>query len=164
LFARYLREYRKTIGVTHVLDDVVGVNRDERGFVSSLALERGGDHPVEFVIDCSRFRSLILQQALEEPFVSFEESLPCDRAILMPIDHPEPGGKLPPFTTSTGLSAGFDEFLFSVASDKNRLMAEAPDHRAAIAGIRAMQAAPWYRPTGASADIVGAGGEPVAIA
>jgi hypothetical protein len=82
----------------------------------------------------------------------------------MPIDHPEPSGKLPPFTTSTGLSEGFDEFLFSVASDKNRLMAEAPDHRAAIAEIRAMQASPWYRPTGASADIAGAGGETVAIA
>ena len=54
--------------------------------------------------------------------------------------------------------ADFDEFLFSVASDKNRLMAEAPDHRAAIAGIRATQAGPWYRPTGASADIAGAGG------
>jgi hypothetical protein len=43
---------------------VVGVNRDDRGFVSSLKLERSGDHPVEFVIDCSGFRSLILQQAL----------------------------------------------------------------------------------------------------
>lgn len=367
LFAGYLREYCKTIGVTHVLDDVVGVNRDERGFISSLALERGGDYPIEFVVDCSGFRSLILQQALEEPFVSFQDSLPCDRAIPMPVDHPEPDGKLPPFTTSTGLSAGwswnvplwsrrgtgyvyssahisddeaiaelaahngvkppenarpihmnigrtrhtwvkncvgmglaagfieplestsihfvqmsirwlldnfptrdcspalqqnfngltanlyeeirdfialhyvlnnrddtpfwrfardeltcpdrlahlielwrhklpsapdlpnrsalfsewsymyvlfgkkffdgmdfpsedairdadFDEFLFSVASDKNRLMAEAPDHRAAIAEIRTMQAAPWYRPTGASADIAGAGGETVAIA
>jgi hypothetical protein len=164
LFAGYLQEYRKTIRVTHVLDDVVGVNRDERSFVSSLALERGGDHPVEFLIDCLGFRSLILQQTLEEPFVSFQESLSCDRAIPMPIGHPEPGGKLPPFTTSIGLSADFDEFLFSVASDKNRLMAEAPDHRAAIAEIRAMQASPWYRPTGASADIAGAGGETVAIA
>jgi hypothetical protein len=109
LFAGYLQEYRKTIGGTHVLDDVVGVNRDERNFVSSLALERGGDHPVEFLIDCLGFRSLILQQALEEPFVSFQESLSCDRAIPMPmpIGHPEPGGKLPPFTTSIGLSAGW---------------------------------------------------------
>ena len=107
LFAGYLRDYCRTIGVTHVLDDVVGVNRDERGYVSSLALERGGDHPVEFVIDCSGFRSLILQQALEEPFVSFQESLPCDRALPMPVDHADPDGPLPAFTISTGLSAGW---------------------------------------------------------
>lgn len=61
LFAGYLREYCTTVGVTHVLDDVGDVKRDEQGRVSSLTLERSGDHPVEFVIDCSGFRSLILQ-------------------------------------------------------------------------------------------------------
>ena len=60
--------------------------------------------------------------------------------------------------------ADFDEFLFSVASDKNRLMAEAPDHRSAIARIRGMESAPWYRPSGVSADISGVGGETGAIA
>ena len=103
LFAGYLRDYCTGIGVRHV----VGVNRDDRGFVSSLKLERSGDHPVEFVIDCSGFRSLILQQALEEPFVSFQDSPPCDRAIPMPVDHADPDGPLPAYTTSTGLSSGW---------------------------------------------------------
>ncbi|MDE0795414.1 MAG: hypothetical protein OSB76_07275, partial [Alphaproteobacteria bacterium] len=60
--------------------------------------------------------------------------------------------------------ADFDEFLFAVASDKNRLMAEAPDHRAAIAEIREMKSTPWYRPAGTSVDLAGAGGETGAIA
>jgi tryptophan 6-halogenase len=107
LFAGYLGEYCKTVGVTPVLDVVVDAERDKQGHVSSLTLERSGDHPVEFVIDCSGFRSLILQQALEEPFVSSQESLPYDRAIPMPVDHVDPDGPLPPFATSTGLSAGW---------------------------------------------------------
>lgn len=107
LFAGYLRDYCKTIGVSHVLDDVVDVNLDDRGHVASLSLERGGEYPVEFVIDCSGFRSLILQKALEEPFLSFQDSLPCDRAMPMPVDHVDPDGPLPPFTTSTGLSSGW---------------------------------------------------------
>jgi tryptophan halogenase len=54
-----------TVGVTHVLDDIVDVKKDEHGRVLSLTLERSGDHPVEFVIDCFGFRSLILQKAME---------------------------------------------------------------------------------------------------
>jgi hypothetical protein len=60
--------------------------------------------------------------------------------------------------------ADFDEFLFSVESDNNWLMAEAPDHRAAIAEIREMQSTSWYRPAGTSVDLAGAGGETGAIA
>ncbi|MGZ0246488.1 MAG: hypothetical protein ACKVH1_11115 [Alphaproteobacteria bacterium] len=43
-------------------------------------------------------------------------------------------------------------------------MAEAPDHRAAIAKIREMKSTPWYRPAGTSVDLAGAGGETGAIA
>ena len=55
LFAAYLRDYCVTMGVEHILDDVVDVALDERGFVRSLALKERGDHAVEFVIDCRDF-------------------------------------------------------------------------------------------------------------
>ena len=42
--------------------------------------------------------------------------------------------------------ADFDEFLFAVARD--RMLAEAPDHRAAIRAIRDAPPMPWYRPEG----------------
>ena len=42
----------------------------------------------------------------------------------------------------------FDEFLFAVARDRNRMLAEAPDHRAAIRAIRDAPPMPWYRPEG----------------
>ena len=45
--------------------------------------------------------------------------------------------------------AGFDDFLFSVARDRNRMLAEAPDHRAAIRAIRDAPPMPWYRPENA---------------
>ena len=51
----------------HVLDDVRDVTLDERGFVTSLELERGGAFPVEFVVDCTGFQGLVIRKALAEP-------------------------------------------------------------------------------------------------
>jgi tryptophan halogenase len=106
LLANYLREYCTSVGVEHVLDDVLDVTLDERGFVSALELERHGSFPVEFVVDCTGFRGIILKTALAEPFVSYGESLPCDRALALQVPHRE-GAKLPPYTTSTALRSGW---------------------------------------------------------
>jgi Tryptophan halogenase len=105
-FAAYLRDYCVTMGVEHIRDDVVDVSLDERGFVSSLALKERGNHPVEFVIDCSGFQGLIIRKALNEPFVDYRDSLPCDRALALQVPH-LPDAKLPAYTTSTALGAGW---------------------------------------------------------
>ena len=106
LLARYLKDYCTTVGVEHVLDDVLDVTRDERGFVSALELERRGTFPVEFVVDCSGFRGIVLKKALAEPFVSYSDLLPCDRALALQVPHRD-GAKLPPYTTATALASGW---------------------------------------------------------
>ncbi len=106
LLSGYLREFCTTVGVEHVLDDVRDVTLDDRGFVASLELERGGTFPVEFVIDCSGFRGVVIKKALAEPFVSYAESLPCDRALALQVPHLD-GAKLPPYTTAAALDAGW---------------------------------------------------------
>jgi tryptophan halogenase len=102
----YLKAYCTALGVTYISDDVVDVARDERGFISALELSRSGSHPVEFVIDCSGFRSLILRQALGEPFVPYGDQLLCDRALAVQLPH-RPDTPLEPYTTSTALGAGW---------------------------------------------------------
>ncbi|MBK20469.1 MAG: tryptophan halogenase [Rhodospirillaceae bacterium] len=106
LMGEYLKEYCTTLGVTYISDDVVDVTLDERGFVSALELKELGTHPVEFVIDCSGFRSLILQQALGEKFIPYKDHLLCDRALAVQIPHRE-GAPLEPYTTSSALGAGW---------------------------------------------------------
>ncbi len=89
-----------------MLDDVRDVTLDDRGFVAALELERRGTLPVEFVIDCSGFRGVVIKKALAEPFVSYAESLPCDRALALQVPHLD-GAKLPPYTTAAALDAGW---------------------------------------------------------
>jgi len=69
-------------------------------------LERGGRHDIELVIDCTGFRGLIINQALGEPFVSYSDYLPNDRAMALQIDHPDPE-KIESLTRSTALGAGW---------------------------------------------------------
>jgi tryptophan halogenase len=103
----YLRGYCTALGVDYIADDVDGVQRDERGFISALQLRRRGGHAVEFVIDCSGFRSLILRQAMGEDFVPYSDSLLCDRALAAQLPHAAPDAPIAPFTTATALGAGW---------------------------------------------------------
>jgi len=105
-FAELLRGVGVERGVTHILDDVDGVDLDERGFIAAVKLRDHGRHPVELVVDCTGFRSLILGDALKEPFVSYSKYLGNDRAMAVQIPHPHPE-KLEPATRSTALGAGW---------------------------------------------------------
>lgn len=104
--ANYLAEVCKTRGVEHVRDNLVDVKLDERGYISSLQLEKNGDWPVELVIDCTGFRGLLINKALGEPFISFSDYLLNDRAIPMQVRHWDPE-RIPPVTQSIALDAGW---------------------------------------------------------
>lgn len=106
LFAGYLKEFCTTLDVTHIVDDVVDVELDERGFVTGLRLAEGGLHPVEFVVDCSGFRGLVIRKTLDEPYITYQDSLLCDRALALQLPHRD-GAPLDAFTTSTALGAGW---------------------------------------------------------
>ncbi len=106
LFAGFLKEIALARGVTHVLDDVVEVKQREDGFIDTLVLKENGEHSVELVIDCTGFRSLLLQDTLGVPFESYDKYLFNDRALALQIPHADPD-VLEPCTRSTALSSGW---------------------------------------------------------
>ena len=106
LLGNYLKHYCTALGVRYISDDVQDVTHDEKGFIQSLELQRNGTHPVEFVIDCSGFRSLVLRGAMDEEFVPYNDHLLCDRALAVQIPHAD-GAALQPYTTSTALDSGW---------------------------------------------------------
>ena len=106
LLARYLRDYATTLGVKHIVDDVVDVRLGADGDVAALALKERGDYPVRFVIDCTGFASLIVGKALGEPFIPYGDHLLCDRALA--VQYPQDAdAPIEPYTTATALGAGW---------------------------------------------------------
>ncbi|MEU8028934.1 tryptophan halogenase family protein [Streptomyces sp. NPDC049099] len=107
LLAKYLTKYSVERGVQHIVDDVQQVNLDDRGWISGVTTAEHGDITGDVFIDCTGFRGLLLNKALEEPFVSYKDTLPNDSAVALqvPMDMEQRG--ILPCTTATAQDAGW---------------------------------------------------------
>jgi hypothetical protein len=106
LFAGFLQEVataRIALHAHHIVADMLDA---ARGHIGALQLRDGGRHDVELVIDCSGFKGLLINEALEEPFVSFADYLINDSAIAMQIAHEEVPD-LYPATVTTAMDSGW---------------------------------------------------------
>lgn len=107
LIARFLRGYAVQRGVKRIVDDISEVNLAEDGSIASITTKEHGDIKGDLFIDCTGFRSLLLNKALGEPFIPFSESLLCDSAIAFQIPKDISKVGINPYTTATALSAGW---------------------------------------------------------
>jgi tryptophan halogenase len=72
--------------------------------VRALKLSDGRELAADFFIDCTGFRGLLIEQALQTGYENWSHWLPCDRAIAVPSAR---GGPLLPYTRATALEAGW---------------------------------------------------------
>ncbi|MFG2892263.1 tryptophan halogenase family protein [Streptomyces sp. NPDC048248] len=107
LLAKYLTTYAVDRGVRHIVDDVNKVDLDDRGWITTVRTAEHGDLTGDLFIDCTGFRGVLLNQALEEPFLSYQDTLPNDSAVALqvPMDMEKRG--IRPCTTATAQDAGW---------------------------------------------------------
>jgi tryptophan halogenase len=60
---------------------------DEQGNITALVTQAGGVLQGDLFIDCSGFTALLINKTLGEPFISYQESLLCDRAVALPTPY-----------------------------------------------------------------------------
>jgi 2-polyprenyl-6-methoxyphenol hydroxylase-like FAD-dependent oxidoreductase len=105
LVGAFLRTHAVARGVVHLSRRVVEVAIGEAGDIGHLVTEDAEAIGGDLFVDCSGFRSVIAQQALDVRFLPFGANLFNDSAVVMPTPRPE--RRIEPQTVSTALSNGW---------------------------------------------------------
>ncbi|HEY0044804.1 MAG TPA: tryptophan halogenase family protein [Allosphingosinicella sp.] len=105
LYAAYLRRYAEARGVRRTEGRVEVVEpRDEAGNLQAITLAGGERVEGDLFIDCSGFRGLLIEGALQTGYENWSNFLPCDRALALPCERIAPPV---PVTRSTARDAGW---------------------------------------------------------
>jgi tryptophan 6-halogenase len=108
LVADYLRRFATgKQGVVHVEDEMTEAVRDERGFLTELRTKGGRTLPGDLFVDCSGFRGLLINQAMQEPFVDMSDHLLCDSAVAAPVPHDDEKHGIEPYTSAIAMESGW---------------------------------------------------------
>lgn len=106
-FGPFLRTIAEADGVARIEGKVIAIERDESsGDVRGLRLDSGEIINGDLFIDCSGFRSLLLGEALVEPWEDWSHWLPCDRAAALPCE-PDDIMVVEPYTRAVAMPAGW---------------------------------------------------------
>jgi len=104
LLGQYLGEVARQRGVKHVQTEIVDTRVGPDGEIEAIVAADGRSFEADYFVDCTGFRSALLQDALQVPFVSFAENLFNDSAVVFPTPRPD---DVAPQTVSTALSNGW---------------------------------------------------------
>jgi tryptophan halogenase len=108
LFGQYLKNHVcKPEGVTHIVDTMVDATLAEDGSISGIVTEKNGTLTADLYIDCTGFRSLLLEGKMKVPFNSFHDTLLNDRAIATIIPYIDAENEMTSATNCTALEAGW---------------------------------------------------------
>jgi 2-polyprenyl-6-methoxyphenol hydroxylase-like FAD-dependent oxidoreductase len=107
LLAKFMSEYAQKRGVKQIMDEVVDVTLLENGCIGSIQTKQNGPIAADLFVDCTGFRGLLINKALDEPFISFSDSLLCDSAVAMQVPSDGEQEGINPFTCATALSSGW---------------------------------------------------------
>ena len=106
-FGIWLRDqYCIPAGVKHVQATVTGANVSEEG-IEYLILDNNEHVLGDLYIDCTGFSSLLLGQYLKEPFDSFSDILPNNRAWATQIKYKDKTKELEGYTNCTAIENGW---------------------------------------------------------
>lgn len=108
LFGRYLRD-KICIpnGVNHIIGEVKNLNIKSDGNISSLILEDGQVIESDLFIDCTGFKSLLLEKFMNVSFTSFKDQLFNDRAISVKTPYKDKDNEMKVYTDCVAMSAGW---------------------------------------------------------
>lgn len=104
LLGGYLRKKAIELGVEHVITNINSVDTHNGEITKIRSQEQV--FSADLYIDCTGFKGLLIESLSDSNWVSYEDALPCNRAVAIQRNYPQ--GHTPnSYTTSTALSNGW---------------------------------------------------------
>lgn len=108
LFGKYLKEQVcKPEGVKHIIDSMVSAVKNEDGSIKSIETKGGLSLEADLFIDCTGFRSLLLEGEMGSEWVTFHDVLQNDSAIATNLQYADIENEMTSATNCTALSSGW---------------------------------------------------------
>lgn len=106
-FGIWLKErYCLPRGVNHIQKEIVKIETDNNG-ISLLIFEDGNTFSGDLYVDCTGFKSMLLEETLGVEFESIEDQLLCNKAWAVQIPYVDKEKEIENFTNSTALGHGW---------------------------------------------------------
>lgn len=108
LFGKYLRDHHAIPnGVVHLKGDVMNVIKRPDGSLESVVTTDGGILSADLFIDCTGFKSLLLEHHMGVKFISFKNKLFNDRALATQIPYINREEDMETYTDCVAMDAGW---------------------------------------------------------
>ena len=104
-FGHYLKKTYCS-NVKHITAEVVGCEKGENG-IECLKLDNGDVVKADLYIDCSGFKSLLLGEYMEEPFIPYDHLIPNDTAWATQVSYTDKENQLVAYTECTAIDNGW---------------------------------------------------------
>lgn len=107
-FSEFLKNHcLSNLGVKHIIDDVTQVNSQDDGDIASLSTKSNNVIKGDLFIDCSGFKSLLLGEHFNVPFIPCDNTLFTNQAIAVQVPYADENSPIQSHTLSTAQSAGW---------------------------------------------------------
>lgn len=107
-FAAFLTKHAtEVLGVRHLFANVTDVRLAEDGDIAAIHTDAHGDLTADLYVDCTGFRSLILGQTMEVPFINKGDVLFVDHALAAQVPYNQPDDPIASYTVATAKEAGW---------------------------------------------------------
>ena len=106
LLGEFLQKYSEERGVEIINDTFYGTTQDKYGNIESIVCDDGA-YPADLFIDCSGFKSLLLGQMMREDYISYDDTLINNKALVTKVPYTDKDKQLTNYTNSVALKNGW---------------------------------------------------------